>query len=208
MPGHEGARPHPARGSPLESLLYLREGRDIECPGPSIGRALGQASGQNVWRRKHKKGGKPNSEAEKETASAGNRPKHGLRTIQRERETWCRKNGTLANHSWLGAMNRPLQKVMFHVACNFGLAQVMAVDDGFVVGVLFHVFLVRRCSRICSRTMRLWMLRCDCRLGFGSIFDDRPLMANHTFHQGKQEHMACNPWGYQLHLRVRCFPAI
>ena len=36
-------------------------------------------------------------------------------------------------------MNRPPATVMFHVVFNFGVAHVIAIDDGFVVGVLFHV---------------------------------------------------------------------
>ena len=36
---------------------------------------------------------------------------------------------------------------MFHVVSNVGVAQVIAIDDGFVVGVFFHVFLVRGCPR-------------------------------------------------------------
>ena len=36
-------------------------------------------------------------------------------------------------------MNRPLEMPMFHVVSNFGVAQVIDIDDEVVVGVFFHV---------------------------------------------------------------------
>ena len=71
-----------------------------------------------------------------------------------------------ANHSSLGAVKRPLATVMFHVTCNCGLAQVMAVVDGFVVGVLFRVFWLRdvpdfaqeQCDCGCCDVIVEWVL--------------------------------------------------
>ena len=55
---------------------------------------------------------------------------------------------------------------MFHVVSNFGVAQVFAIDDGFVVGVLFHVSSVRdvpgvahnQCGCGCCDEVLVWVL--------------------------------------------------
>ena len=52
---------------------------------------------------------------------------------------------------------------MFLVVSNFRVAQVIAIDDGFVVGALFHVswlgdvpdFAHEQCDCV-------WMFSCDC----------------------------------------------